>query len=488
MFITSVEIKSFATELDVLQFRRRIRAQCIFPIRKQRIMCDQALYRRVLRRNNLISAEGAICAGLIAMLFCLPDGNTAESRANGWSSVELLSNGVVSARLVFKQSASLADTNWLALELENHTPQPLKLDQIWIDLSGTRVDRSSGKVLSTGGGPSGTFPSIRTLQPGLHRFYGDALEYASVNIGLPPASGLRVEATVNAAVWVRNGVRYDVPRDKAVFVFEWRYPSAEEIAGMSRELKQHLAAHVDLRNNLLRMAALFLMAQVRDSLTLEDYLPALKATKDANVRWLLVPQLFARYSNAPAVLEYYREAFQKNPDEVYWDAAGNTVWNEEFLEPLVRGCEQDKWQYFDVLERHPAGWKNRPEFVARISAALLKHNPILKRTVRQLPKTELETWAKAVVEAGEVGDLALVELLKPALDDRRDARIDHGSGGVDEGRVCDRALLAILKLLDGDSSVAFTKAGMTYESEKQRLKVFDRMIGILKGRLKPVPK
>jgi hypothetical protein len=32
---------------------------------------------------------------------------------------------VVSARLLFKSSASLADKNWLALELENHTPKPL---------------------------------------------------------------------------------------------------------------------------------------------------------------------------------------------------------------------------------------------------------------------------------------------------------------------------------------------------------------------------
>jgi hypothetical protein len=421
----------------------------------------------------------ASCSALVAILCGPPRGNTAQARTLGWSSVELLSNEVVSARLVFKQSPSLTDTNWLVLELENHNRQPLELDQVYFQLSTTQKDLASGKTLFTGGLSPALRSFTRTLKPGLNPFYADA----QVGTGLPPANGLRIEAAVYGQVWVRGRRRYDVPRDKA-FVFDWRYPSPEEITAMGRELKQLLGHHSDLDENFFRIAELLPVSQARDSLTLDDYLPALKATKDWNLRWRLLPHLFAEYSNAPPVLAYYRDAFQKNPQEVDSDASNPAVWNEEFLEPLVRGCEQDKWHYFTSLERHPDAWKNRPEVVARVSAALLKHNPTLKREVGQVPEAELENWAKAVAQAGEVGDLGLIELLKPALEDRRDARIDRGSGGVDEGRVCDRALHAILKLLDGDSWTAFKKAGVTnLSNEADRLKGCDRMIEVLKARL-----
>ena len=46
-------------------------------------------------------------------------------------------------------------------------------------------------------------------------------------------------------------------------------------------------------------------------------------------------------------------------------------------------------------------------------------------------------------------------VLKPALEDQRQVRIDYGAGGVNEGRVCDHALFAILEILDEDSWTAF---------------------------------
>ena len=217
-----------------------------------------------------------------------------------------------------------------------------------------------------------------------------------------------------------------------------------------------------------------------------EYLPALKASRGMRVRSELAAKFSAKYSNAPAVLAYYREAIQSAPnefqpeDDILSDRVDPKVWGELFLEPLVQRCEQGKWDWAFSALRYRTGWKNRPAYVARISAALLKHHPILLRAVRQIPENELEPWARAVREAGAVGDLALVELLKPALEDRRQAPINLGAGGVNEGRVCDRALFAILNILDGDSFAAFKKAGVTDWNEK----AFDRMIGVVKERLK----
>lgn len=439
---------------------------------------------RIDELDREITAMKLILACLIAM-FCSPfQANADEVLTNGWGIVDLWNSDVLSARLLFKPSASLADKNWLALELENHTLKPLEFGQTWMNLSMTLKEIPSGKVLTTSG-LSGGCGTIKTLPPGRHRFFGGAFESASANMGLPPVTGLCVEVHAKIDTEITGGNRYQTPEVKPSFTFEWRNPSAAETTGMTQEIRQYLAAPGDLEKALYRMSALFKVPQVQESLTVEDYLPALRVSHDSNTRLLLVPNLFARYSDDPRVLAYYREALQKEPDVVYWDAATVSVWNEEFLEPLVQGCEQDKWHYFSVLRRHSAEWRNRHSYVARVSVALLKHNPILRCEVRNLPDRDLEQWAKAVLEAADVADPALVELLKPALKDQRQARIDYGAGGWGEGRVCDRALIAVLKILDGDSWTAFEAAGVTgWRTEKERLAAHDLLIGILTDRLK----
>src|SRR5690348_15562236 len=114
-----------------------------------------------------------LLAWLIAMFCSLPMGMAEALQTEGWGTVVLWNSDVVSARILFKPSASLADKKWLALELENHTQKPLEFGQTWINLSATRKEIPSGKVLAKGGGATGVFPSIKTLPPGRHLFSGD---------------------------------------------------------------------------------------------------------------------------------------------------------------------------------------------------------------------------------------------------------------------------------------------------------------------------
>tara|TARA_R110002095_G_scaffold216429_1_gene213677 strand:- start:44379 stop:45713 length:1335 start_codon:yes stop_codon:yes gene_type:complete len=419
------------------------------------------------------------------MSCCPPEGIPGKAEIDGWSSTVLWNSDVVSARLLVKSSASLTDKKWLILEMENHTQKTLQVGQTWMHLNMTLREIPSGNVLTTSG-LSGVFRSIKTLSPGRHRFCGDTLE--SADIGLPPVTGLRVEIQAKVETEIVGGDRYQTPKDAPSVTFDWRYPSATEMTELIQEMKQHLKATGDLEKNLFRMSALFKVPKVQDSLVLEDYLPALRASRD-NVRHLLVPNVFVKYADAPEVLAYYREAFQTEPDVVYWDAADYNIWNEEFLEPIVQGCEKGKWHYFSVLRRHTSEWRKRAPYVARVSAALLKHHPILKRQVQTIPDKELSHWATAVLDAGAVADPKLVELLKPALEDKRQARINYGSGGWHEGRVCDRALSAILQILDGDSWAAFLAAGVTgWGTEEKRLEAYGQVIKTLTKRLKSLPK
>ncbi|MDO8941758.1 MAG: hypothetical protein Q7U75_01170, partial [Desulfobacterales bacterium] len=113
-----------------------------------------------------------LLACLIALFCRPPEGKAEDVPTDAWSTAVLWKGEVISARLLVKPSASLADKHWLALEFENHTQKPLEIGQTWIHLEMTRKAIPSGEVLSTSG-LSGTFRSIKTLPPGRHRFYGD---------------------------------------------------------------------------------------------------------------------------------------------------------------------------------------------------------------------------------------------------------------------------------------------------------------------------
>ena len=428
-----------------------------------------------------------LLACVLAISCCPPDANAGKAEVAGWSTAVLWNSDVFSARLLYKSPTSLGDKKWLTLELENHTQQPLQVGQMRTNLNLTLHETTSTDVLMIRE-LSGVFGSIKRLPPGRHRFSGEIFEFASFNMGLRPLTVLYVKIQPQVEIEIVGGDRYQTPKDTPSFRFGLRRPSAAEVTELIQEMKQYLTAPGDLEKNLSRMHALFNMPKVQDGLTLGDYLPALKDSRYSPVRSPLVQNIFAKYADAPEVLAYYREAFQTEPDIVYWDAANYNIWNEEFLEPLVQGCEKGKWVYFDVLSRHTSEWRKREPYVVRVSAALLKHHPILNRQVQTIPDKELSHWATAVLDAGAVADPKLVELLKAALEDKRQARINYGSGGWHEGRVCDRALLAIHKILDGDSWEVHKALGVTgWRTKEERSEAYDRLIKILRERLKSLP-
>ena len=404
----------------------------------------------------------------------------------GWSRTELWTSDVISARLIVKQSASLADKTWIGLEFENHTQQPLEFGQTWIELK--RLEKDLPGERGRGLQLSGAMGSIKKLPPGRHQFFADTFRFASGNLGPPPAEKVQVDGRARVETALKDGRRFATPDNGPVFWFEWRYPSANELVGMRDELKEIFATPADLDQHLWRINVILMAREIVDQLTLADYLPLMKGCGSYNVRYSLLPEVFAKFADDPLVLAYYREAFQTSPDVVSQDGVHPLVWNDEFLEPLTQGYESGKWHYLTPLSRHTAAWRNKPKYTSRISSALLKQHPILKRNVRNIEDQDLSTWAKAVENASSVAAPNLISLLTPALEDKRLASIDLGAGGINKSRVCDRALFAILQWLDGDSWAAFKEAGITgWSTEEEKVAASQRMITVLKDRLKSLP-
>ncbi len=424
----------------------------------------------------------AMLSCLIAMCCQLTDGAAPIPPQIEWREIFLWKNDRLSARLLFQPTASIADRTWIALELENHTRQPIELGQTWINLSSIPKDDGNAKSecqMSL----SGTMPSIKTVPPGRHRYTGNTLQFASSNMVCPGAAA-QVDVLVKISTQTKDGQNFETAKGTN-FSFEWRQPTELQLGLMSHELKKHLGSATIPDEDHARIVTLLKTPAVVRSLTVDDYLTALKSTRNWSLRYVLLPHLFARHGADPKVLEYYREMFQQDPDFIYEDSIIPTVWNQEFLEPLINGCEKGKWVYFTGLSRHVPAWRNDNNAVSRISAALLKHHVILRRDLKDILENELEAWARAVTDASSVPDPKIVNLLKPALDDQRHADIDLGSGGIQEARVCDRALVAILTILDGDWWTSFKAAGISgWKTKTERESAHDHVIKILKTRLK----
>jgi hypothetical protein len=422
---------------------------------------------------------------LIAMCCQFTDGAAPTPPKVEWSQVVLWKSDSLSARLLFQPTVSIADRSWIALELENHTQQPIELGQTWISLSTASKDDGNAKS-DCQIGLSGTMPSIKTVPPGRQRYDGDTLRFAVTNTVCSGAE-TRVDVLVRISTQTKGGQSFETATG-TTFSFERRPPTEAQLKLMSDELKRQLVDAAFPDADGARLLTLLSAPTVVQTLTVDDYLSTLKVTRNWNLRYLLLPHLFARHAEDPKVLEYYRKMFQQHPDLVYEDASIPTVWNKEFLEPLVKGCEQGKWRYFTGLSRHVPAWRNDNNAVSRVSAVLLNHHAILKRDIKDIPENELVNWAKAVRDASSVPDPKIVNLLKPALDDQRRADIDLGSGGIQEARVCDRGLVAILTILDGDSWAAFKAAGIPgWKTKAERESAHDRVIKILKARFKAEP-
>lgn len=431
-----------------------------------------------------------ILSCLIAMFCQLPDSSMVEGGAPvdpkvEWGQVELWKSDTLSARLLFKPKVSVADKIWFMLELENHTQQPIELGQTWISLRSASKDNGESKSecrMSL----SGTMRSIKSVPPGRHRYDGDTLRYAPTNT-VCKVDATRVDVLAEINTKTNSGQSFETAKG-TTFSFEWRQPTAEQLRLMSAEFKKHLAAGTTADENYGRGLSLLRVPAVVETLTVDDYLSALKQTRDWVPRHMLLELLFVRHANDPKVLEYYREMFEQDPDFTCQDAMVQNAWNKEFLEPLVQGCEQGYWGCFTGLSRHAPAWRNDYDAVSRVSVVLLNHHAILQRDVKDIPENKLAEWARAVQDASSVPDPKIVDLLKVALDDQRGADIDLGSGGIDHARVCDRAVDAIVKILDGEWWPAFKAAGITgWRTKAERESAYDRMIEILKVRLKSEP-
>ena len=420
-----------------------------------------------------------------------PLGNTSEG--SRWKSVVLWTNETLSATLYYMPEASLADEDFMFLEFNNQTRKTLDIQQAWLGLPGTRVNLGTKASVFMGdmtGGAiyRGNLPPGKTRANQTGVFEGEL-----ANLGLPPREGFQVDLVAKANLRLSDGTSFSVPGEGVEFGFQWRYPSREEMASMSRRFKE-LLAHPDYQfGHGYRVQSLAAVQEVADSVTLEELLAARKSRQGSvDGRYSVVQVLARRFRDDPTVVRLYNTELEEgNSDSVGDLHTVQQLWNAAWVVPLVSLFEKTgNSSLLTILGYHRSDWATNREHVGHLAAGLLRHRPLLNANVTSLAAGDLYSWCQAASEAGDIGAHSLVPVLRPGLDDKRLAIHPHERRlpfTPARRRVCDVALREILTIVDGSAEPAMIRARteLQAQSEPTPEAIADLAISALKQRLEP---
>lgn len=443
-----------------------------------------------------------------------------------WTTVPIITQDPITVRLKVRKRASLSDENWIGFEFENTSGEPLKIKShdLRYRIESQRFNLRSGALVRSGGLASGTchdlFPEPWKyagpvppvlIEPGVTSVFEQPS--ADALLGLPSRDGLLVRARVHFRLVLEGDQILATDEEGVPFSFEWVYPDEAGFAVMRKRLRRLLEnppakywhPYICIRDALLGVP------EVSEAVTVEELLLAIDRQK--NAREGLVSHISQHFPRHPKVIAFYRLKLKKKDGDAVKDLYRyGGIWHDDFLEMLLSICEgyfqqpssslsrqhethwslmeRDFWRKgYDalrVLAAHRERWPDEANVPARLSAAVLRANPILLRNetpillwkpdkledlLRKPHDIEAKIveaeivrsyWPRAVGALGLTGDKEVIPILVPFLDCR--GRIREGGmhsapfflpGGWEEVRICDSALHGILTLMGEDPHKAY---------------------------------
>jgi hypothetical protein len=434
---------------------------------------------------------------LSALLLSAPAGPEAP-----WRTAELLRDGDLIVRLKVKRQASLADTEWLALEFENAGRQPLVVTHAHYALNSERSNLQTGHPDSSGSLASGNmydlFPDAWkatpvapvVLEPGkTHRVAEQPSDYSAALLHPAPPGGLRVRATALLWLSLKDGRHLKTPDAGVSFEFDWLPPDAAGMRSLSDRLHKMLATPDRRYANGYVLDTLLKIPELAQAVTRDELLDAVARRTNADGRVYVARHLAQRFPNDPKVIAYYRGRLDAGDASALIDLSSGGIWHPSFTETVLRLYETAPQNYggaFVALDAHRADWARGVKVSERLAAVVRRLHPVLETPVAKLPDRQLQDWVAAARMLARTGDRAAVETLRPALDDRREFRFLSATQlPGSKPRVCDHAAEALLTLLDGDKAGGLRAAvGVPIGSDRgAQIARWDRVIADLKKRL-----
>ncbi|MCA9271127.1 MAG: hypothetical protein KDA41_21745, partial [Planctomycetales bacterium] len=388
-----------------------------------------------------------------------------------WRTYPLAAHERLTVNLRVKPTATLADEQWIAIEMVNAGDAPIHVTDARYLMA--RTDGHFGK------GPPGRQPSLAsgnseslfpaawakspvgrmTIPPGTYRVIEQPSTWSSALLGLGPPEGQRITAVIQLELVLADGTRVATKPKFTPFEFTWRRPDTDGFERMRSRLKRLVASpkfrdsHADLVGRLLQID------EVSSALTLPEALAGLdKYGRMITGRDRLARFVDRRFPNDPALLASLEQRLRRMDPTVLHDlqCMPNT-WGDSLLDPLLAMFAGDaaNWRLtLDVLDLHGSPHKANADLARRMS-----HAVVASGELSDASENAAVTITAALKALGRTHDRAAVKHVKPLLDDKRPAPVESISPSrlkkLPPFRICDVALDTALVLLDGDAGAMY---------------------------------
>lgn len=422
---------------------------------------------------------------LAAVLTLLADSSLrAGKESPGQYSVVIVGTARdVRVQLRHRPRISIADREWLHLDIVNLSRRPVVISGITCDIRGRCFDLTSRRETRNAdlvrGNMHDLFPGTdpsaqKPLVVPAGRYVSTSLSHQCTSrLGLESITNQRVLATAGVRLEVDGQVVIGAARDQLThsvstpFVFDWLAPDAADIASMQSEVRLQLANPggpvEDLLIPLLRLPEVAAAFGVRDFVAALSQRPTWQ-NRDA----LLMFHINEHHSDAPEVHAWFLERLNSGESDVLIELLRSpNIRDASFVMPTVRLMESSTEprslrQGLALLESLEAPQQKDQQLARRLSAAVRGKSPLW--TLEQLQEAaqtgrdyEYQSQISRVARLGQTRDRRLIPVLVPWLDcnltedDERGTMLPSRYEDYPPMRISEAALQAILQIEGGES-------------------------------------
>ncbi len=409
---------------------------------------------------------------------------------------EVLRHGNLSVVLVYPESATLADQDWLSIEFRNTGSKKIEIadasyrmeKEVWV----------AGELHSTGGLASGNtydlFPHCwevtpvapRFVEPGVYAVTRHPSRYSSALLTFPSDTDFEVRASFHFRLTLSDNTRISSPQNGIPFSFRWEKLDAEGMAAIEEEILTMLDNPEPESASVhgYRLTAL-LKVGMFPSLTPDRLLRAIDLRRDDpwSGRTKIIQLYLDTVEDLNHLQEYYRDHIPEGWPSLFDDIRifADALWRDDFLAPLVNVATSEhhprRGGAFQLLSSLWMKWSKNTEIRSALAQSTIqKWNVLQGKSEEEITQNNhLNALTSFIDELGECRDPNLIPALLPYLEwDARHTAEDKielvmledriGSGAEDfilppTFRVRDEALYAILSIQYGDIKLGLVDLG-----------------------------
>ncbi|MEX0727129.1 MAG: hypothetical protein WEB58_19350 [Planctomycetaceae bacterium] len=288
----------------------------------------------------------------------------SQEKPDEWKTVKLIEQDGFSFRLKHRPEASIADEEWLMLELENVDSNREFIDII--NFVGSYETQPTGYPSSSLGAGMGDYDvrlaagiaetrerlkitkgkTLRIIQPISHSATG-AMRF-------PPEVGVEIKGIVN--LWVNmsfgggtDEVRLRTPRGGISFIYKWTRPPESKIDELEKRLRLWLDQPVDRKDFRYNAATqrIFEVPQIADRFTTDElnelFLNGRQYRQIEDI-------LYQRDSQNEHVIDWYIDKIAQDDYNVHL-LKHSPFWSPKYMTPIVNILDVPERGYFHEIIR-----------------------------------------------------------------------------------------------------------------------------------------